>query len=911
MSLSKNLGMGPKKQEVSFIMLNINIKFLTLILGSLLALPCFSQLLTQEANTTHLRLNVFTDRNFLDVEKRGERILLRSLNQVVIEQLMDELNMRPPDKAYVSSFRLLQNAEGRVPTIELNLANPRVELFSFYRDRERRHVLDLWLDQAQRNQKPTTVVESTPVVNKDEVARKDSTTQPARPRTMRTAPPAAPAVATPAPAPVSHHRDFRYGASFIWDYAPMAPRPRDPVNLDRKTAEFFYPIRDRNIEESEEEAHLQLSINLYREEKWGLMAKSIQLFEQKYPGSSLSLVNEYLKANALIRENFDRGQSQPVKTAMTAYESLAQKSSDYEMRRGLNKYLITHYYNSGEMLRALQIAQRFYTDSRENFDYEETNYVVEMILSTLANLRRLDEIRQVTKDETIQKIVPAQLILAYEIFSLLSTGDADEVIKLYEEREKGLTRPVLGSILYNVAEAYFRRSNYEKAIGLYDTFVAENSQRTQASNARLRIALAYDLLDRDLDQTLQLYLNAINRSQDHEVSYEARIRYTALRSIRPLSIRDSDRERRIFLERDRRLMGEIRKEIREILWLTRLRTFIVDEKFQEALSYLTAIPMSTLTPAKQRVFEGDGAEIVFGLMKSHFKAGDYARVVQIWELYRDKYVSKVAEDPFVNFIVGKAYLKLGLYQGFDQLYQRFASLEATPQRTFPVWLERPRIGSDKEILGELQVIRNINLKNWDAALSEVGKLEALSPNRHKNFYYRGIIAYNRGQYREAVSQLETFLTRQSGPNPHDPDEVAQMLLGLSDSLYRLEEHDRFRRVATAILSDTRDFGAEHKYLKEVKEKVAYLLIENYAREMTDQAALTLEPMIVRFNQDFPDSTYKGRVQLLLGMAYVRNHKREQGKEVFEQLIQGSETSDVLKELARSELSLLRIKDLSL
>lgn len=899
-------------------MRNINIKFLTLILGALLAANAFASILQQEKNQTHLRLNIFTDRNFLNVEKRGERILLRSLNQQVLDEIIADIEATPLDKAYIKSHRLINDGEGKVPTLELQLAGPRVELFSFYRDREKRHVLDFWMNQKELKEKRQIVMTEAPKpsvtprpkkvenpkVKNDEVRLVESRTAPTNEVLENREP-------SPKQEGPSAYRDFRYGASFVWDYAPIAPRIEDPIILERKTAEYFYPIKDRDIELSEEEAHLQLSINLFRDGKWGLMAKSVQLFEQKFPRSKLAIHNEYLKANTLLRENFERGNSRPVKSAITMYENIAQSSDDYELRKGINKYLLTYYSGLNENLRTLQLAKRFYIDSRENFDHEESTYAVRMILSSLARLGRIDEIRDVTRDETIRKIVPRQLIMAYETYALLKTDKVEDVIRLYEDNERGLSRPVEGTILYNVAEAYFRRANYEKAIALYDTFVAENSFRTASSNARLRIALCYDLLERDYDQTMQLYLNAINRSQDHEVSYEARIRYTAMRSIRPRVINDSDRERRIFLERDRRLGGEIKQELRELLWITRLRTFIVDEKFQDALSYLNAIPLTSMTPAKRRAFEGDGAEIIYGLMKESFRAGEYAKVLQMWELYRDQYVARVAEDPFINYLVGNSYLKLGLYQGFDQLYMRFSRLESSPQRSFPLWIERPNLGGPQELLGELQVIRNIALENWSAALTELERIDRIVPSRNKNNFYRGLISYRQGQLREAIRHFEKYLAAERGPRSFDPVEVADLLLGFSDSLYQLGEHERFRRVAEAFLSDTRAFARQHKYLKEVKEKVAYLLIENYARDNTDQAFLTIEPMIKEFNIEFPESNYQGRLNLLLGMSYVRNKNRDAGKELFEQLVEDQTISDVVRELARSELSLLRIEDISL
>ena len=46
-------------------------------------------------------------------------------------------------------------------------------------------------------------------------------------------------------------RDFRYGATFFWDYEPTVPTIKDAVNLEAKTPERFYPIINRKFEKKE------------------------------------------------------------------------------------------------------------------------------------------------------------------------------------------------------------------------------------------------------------------------------------------------------------------------------------------------------------------------------------------------------------------------------------------------------------------------------------------------------------------------------------------------------------------------------------------------------------------------------------------------------------------------------------
>lgn len=893
-------------------MRKINFKILTLILSSTFSLLAQTSILVVQNNNTHFRMNIQVEKNQLSIEKRGEKIYLKTLNQQIHEQINEALKNNSLNKSYISQSRSYTENTGRVPTIELTLSHPAVELFSFYRERERKYVLDFWSDE-KKQIKPEVVLEQQknvePEVKKTAVPLQLDVVSAQAASTKSLAPETKPPVVEVRDE--LNERDFRYGAAFIWDYQAVLPDVSRPIDLSRKTAEVFFPIKDLEDQDTEEKKHLQLSINLFNESKWGLMAKSIQLFEQKYPNSSLSLTNEYLKANTILRENFEKGDLKPHQTAIVLYENILAKSENYEQRSALYRYLISYYLVEQNYLSALNYSKKFYTDSRENFDYEESSFAVEVLLYSLAKLKNINQIREVTQDKTLQKILPGQLIMAFELYALLSLNDEDEVIKLYEQNEKGLARPLEPTIVFNTAEAYFRKAQYEKAIALFDEFVASHSYKSESSHARLRIALSYDLLGRDFDQTTELYRNAINRSVNQAISYEARIRYTAIKTVRPQTLTMADRELRIFLERDRRIGDEIDQNLRELLWLVRLRTFIVDGQYQEALSYLNAVPLHSLSAAKKRVFEGDGAEVVYGLMLSHFQDGEYAKVIQHWDVYKDRYINKVAQDPFVNYLVGKAYIKLGLYSGFDQLYEKLIGLSEAQNRSFPLWVKRDFGINQKVAVQELKVIRHIALENWDAAKQEITELAKIDPSSSRIRFYSGIIAYNGNNFQLAANEFERYLTELKGPISFDPDDVANLMMAYTDSLFKLEDQKRFQRVARAILNDTKNFSSNHNYLKEVRERVAYLLIENDAKESSTEVSLNLEPMILEFMKNYPNSQYTGRVSLLLGMAYVNNDKSDKGQELFEALVNDEKVSEMVKEMARSELSLLRIKNINL
>ena len=64
-------------------------------------------------------------------------------------------------------------------------------------------------------------------------------------------------------------------------------------------------------------------------------------------------------------------------------------------------------------------------------------------------------------------------------------------------------------------------------------------------------------------------------------------------------------------------------------------------------------------------------------------------------------------------------------------------------------------------------------------------------------------------------------------------------------------------------------------------------------------------------KEFKKSTYKGRLSYLLAISLLQNKKTEEGKKVLSEILNDKSVTDYVKEMARSELSLLKIKERTL
>lgn len=875
-----------------------------------LSLACFAasvsvaQTFSPESGKTHLRWNLFAGKEQVVITKRGDKLTLKTLNASLFNDLKNEISSTAKDERYVKETRFLSPQENNnVSTIEITLASAEVEVFSFYRDRDKKYVVDFWMDIDKLSALSPVEAPLAPVDTA--IVQGDGPKVLAR----EAAPKAKLAKVVPAVKKVkeSQWRDFRYGASFIWDYEALSPQLSTSLDISRKTPEFFYPIVDRDFNKGEKEAHLQLCINLYRKKEWGLMAKSIEMFQRKYGAENELDLLEYLKANAMIRENIDSGNAAPIKSAVSMYSTIAARSQDYDLKKATTKYLMAYDASANDHISVLKRAKEFYVLSKENHDYEESAEAAKTILHALAKLKQIEKIDELLGEKTIAKILPLQLMLAYKMYAQLALGKNDDVIKTYKSAAAGLAKPIHEAILFNAAEAMFRTANFEEAARIFDEFINQHSYHVAAGQARTRLALSYELMGREVPLVAKLYREAIDRTGSGAV--EARIRYVAVTNLRNRKPSDKDKEFRVLLDA-KHDDPNADKNLQKLLWQVRLRNFIVDADYDKALSYLTAIPLIGMAVTDRRVFEGDGAEIVYGIMLKSFEKGNYAQVVKVWETFKARYVVKVANDPHLNHLVGKSLIKLGLFRGYEEISSGFRQLDTTPAKTFPIWVKRARASSAEVALAELDVIKA--LKADDANVEDkISTFQKLDPKNPKSSFYKALVARSRKDAKATVKWIEDFLVSSGDKRDLDSEEIAEMVMAYTDSLYQTNQLEKFEKVSKALLEDTEKLSNSNEYMTQVRERVAYLNLEVMAGKSTEIARAQLEKGILSFKKEYPNSQFSDRLGFLLGTAMIDNAKIDQGVKLFNEMLSDGKVSDTIKEMIKSELSLMKIKERTL
>ncbi len=463
-----------------------------------------------------------------------------------------------------------------------------------------------------------------------------------------------------------------------------------------------------------------------------------------------------------------------------------------------------------------------------------------------------------------------------------------------------MSAPLHPAILFNLAEAQFRLAKYKEAVEHFDTFIQFYSHTTYSSHARARIALAHDLMGSALSKVIALYKNALNRSSDIYVNYEMKLRYVAARNLRRKTIRPEDRELRAFLDHG----SEVKRshpDLQKLLWLVRLRNFIVDGEYQKALSYLELIPQEKLKPSEQRVFFADGAEIVYGLITKSFAESNFSQLVQIWQRYEGRYLDKVAKDPLINYMVGKSYLRLGLFDSFDRLQKMLSEKHYSPARTYPDWVGREEFpeGKIQVLLSDLRISKNLILGNISLAQRELLALQKLAPQNYRIDFYAALIAYEEKNFTEAIKRIENYLSAKKDFKLEDAKELSQVVFIYSEAIYSERSPAQFQKAAEALLGDLKGPG-----VKDARERISYLLIEslNSEKESTQIVDLCKE-----FLDSFKESKYRNRVELIKGIKLLKiTERRPEGEKLLQNLIARDDTLSHIKELAKSELALVKL-----
>ena len=755
-----------------------------------------SALLSKESFPKHLRWNLKIEKDQVRIVQYPNRITIETLDQNLFEKFKKEFSAKAVDGKYVKSIEFNKDNFPEKPlSIKIIYTSENVEMFSFYKEQENKYILDFWTESSITNLPASKQISASKKKIKENTKRKIRKKTPARKKKL--------AIEKKKVKKPKHYRDFRYGASFTWNYAALLPKQETIVNIKNKTPEYFHPIKDRNYETDEKEAHMQLSINLYKRGKYGLMHKSISLYDQKFGDSDRNReINDYLKANALLRENKSSPDIGIEKSAINQYLNIAEKTEDYHLKRSIYQYLIPYMIKQNNYITALQYAKTLYVITKKNFDIEITEYATNIILFSLAKLNQIAKIEEFINEPSIKKILPKQKLMAYKSYVLLNTDRHKDLLFAAKKIDLLKMKSIDPALLFNLAEANFRDGNYPKAIKYFDTYATQFGHTPESSHAMLRTGLAYEILGRKDKQVESLYLNTINRSTVPAISYEAKLRLIGTRLVRKKSLNENDlKYLHLFDYNEKEKLALRDINLKKLLWLVRFRSLINQKKYKDALSYVTTLPLDSMKIIEKRVFDADTSEILYGVIHDYYNKGNYPEVVKHWEVYFNDYFAEDPIDPFLVFKVANSYLNLKLYQSFDRTVELLKKNKKTPFKTFPIWIDRNRIAGPNFLISELKILKEINSKKYQNALNLTNALAKDYPKSSKVLYYQSHINFLLKKYNNAIKSVENFIVTDDSKKGLSEIEVGYLLQSYYESLYQTDQLEKFESVADALLKD--------------------------------------------------------------------------------------------------------------
>ena len=653
------------------------------------------------------------------------------------------------------------------------------------------------------------------------------------------------------------------------------------------------------------------------------MTRSIELYEKKYPNDKMKALNDFMKASSLIKNEIKKeievkvqvagqvdsdGNPLAIKPSQkgileSAYALLVnslERTDDYELKRSILRYLIQAEVDQKDYVKALEYGNRLFVESKEKFDDQMLIRSSQVILNSLAHLRQNDRIKEFLESKTVVRVLPVQIGHAYLSFLGINNNKYENIIKRFEASNKGYSQPIHHSILFNTAEAYFRNAEYEKAYKLFDDIITHYSQTYEADQSRLRLALCYDLLDKNYLKVTNLYKEAINKTSDTLIRREAKLRYIGHNLLRKRNPTETDFEVRAFLTPTAIEKRMITPNLKRMQWQARLRAMIVAKEYEDALAYLTTLPLESMELTQKRVIEGDGAEVILGLIQQHYLAEEFDKVVKVWKVFKDRYTKDIGVNPYLNYLVTESYMKLGLEKSYNQSYKALAKLDPNFQRTYPLWVKPHRKGKVADYLNELELGKYLLGGHWKQFSAFLDKNKN---NKNINYcYYLGLSNFKLKKFQETIKNLEVVISSEEQRNRLTPAQKNKLVEIYVESLYYGDEPQRFRRNATALIADLRASNT----LNEVLQRTEYLMIESLFNEQEPNYELITQ-RASEFLKDFSAGGFKDRIHYVYGKSLIQSAQAQEGKKVLEDLINNEKTTEVLKELARAEISKLTLE----
>ena len=822
-------------------------------------------------STTHYRLTIEKANKPIELIKVSDKIILRGDNSVS-NDLLTWFRQNKFSKKYIKSVELSKSGELNIFTV-----NPYIEAFSFLRNSDKNLIIDFWENSEQKKK----IINDSVSVRKAG-RKKNKAIKKVKPKTN-----------VKKKKVDTNYLDFRYGLNFIWEYEPMYPGFNKFVEIKRKTPLYFYKIKSRDYDKSESEAHMQLTINLFEKDKWGLMNKSVDLYKKKYGADKNEALNEFLRIVALIKNNYLSGETTPKKEVIKRLEELERISTEFQLSKAILKYVFQYYIETNDYISSLKVGKRLFVLTKEDYDTEGLVESLHGIIYSLSQLNQYSKIYNLLEDKEVEKYLDKIEISEYKIYNLLLSRKYSEVLNEHSKIKKSILGKIPASILFNVAESLFGLGKYDESTKLFDKFLKSYSYDKRSSHARLRIALGYDLLGMDKKVVSRLYKDSIDRSSNPEIRYEAYLRYFGFEYLR--NERQRNEELIAFIDPPIEIENKLSKNLLKAKWQMRFRSYIVREAYDKSLIYLKNIPLKDLTLEDRIVFERDGAAALTYRMNELFRDKKYAELIQVHEEINGTWTDRQTYYIKRNELLGMAYHHMNIINSYQKVMNTLSENKGM-KTEYPKWKKMINLENKDLSLFKLFFLSEIKKESYDKAELVCKKIENI--NGLEGAFCQGKTNFLRRKFDVSKKYFEKIVSEYDA-EIKDTDFSQEVSYFYLLSLYKGHYTDRFVEIINnMILSNSFD-GMSNPH----EEELLYLYYETlYSVEKYPINKLAIKSM-ENFYMKFEKSKWRDRVRYLRASSLIKLGNVKKGREELDSLISTSK-KEYIKDLARSELASL-------
>lgn len=652
------------------------------------------------------------------------------------------------------------------------------------------------------------------------------------------------------------------------------------LKISSKESKFEIPsklgIEDRwkfaNGDKAKEDGKaFEFAKKLFKEKKFGLTIKTIEIVQRDHPESIYSGELSLLKALAYKKlgevENSPSLQNQ----AKLMLEELAARRSEsgeaLPFHHVIRLYFGEQEYRNKNWLNA--IGHLEFVQQSSNPEDPQTPYTQIILAEAYVKTnqpRRAERIYRYITEKYPKHILAKES--AYRIADLLAvernynrvSNEGERALQLYPEYEKARAE-----VLFNIGEANFWLNRYEKAEKYLRRYIDVSSGHTNSGLAWVRLGEILEISKNDLKSARAAYMHAKNGFPFSQGDLVATVRLARIDL-------PNEKEPHFVVKTLSEMLKDstIDWDLRRMAELTYADYLLLSNEVDQAIE-LNRSGMAQTDGTVYELYKKGYIKSLFSKLEVLNREKKFADALSLYDREK-KWIDQYGPESFKA--AADTYNGLGLFATSNQFMERYAK-EASGSR-----------GLASVVRKQLDITK---ARNSFAKGTYAETLENLpESNEFETLYMRAISLFRLGQEKQAFPVAAKALSAVSSKTAKD-----EQLADLAEILIERDTRDRdFARMETELL-------AIAKRLEKENDRITFAIADSLWFQKKHAAAV---PAYRAALEKFPKSPRADRAKYNLGLSFVSLGKRDDAVKQLTELRDSSQS--VWADSAKQELQLL-------